>query len=69
VELLERVQARATKIIIEWEHLFYEERLRELSLFREKKVPGRSHFSRCLDSLPVFEGNSQAGEGPTIYMV
>ena len=40
------------------EHLFYEERLRELSLFREKKVPGRSHFSRCLDSLPVFEGTN-----------
>ena len=45
VELLEQVQRKATEMIRELEHLSYEERLRELSLFNLEKVLGRPHCS------------------------
>jgi len=43
VELLERNQRRAMRMVIRVEHLSHEEGLRELGLFSLEKAPGRLH--------------------------
>ncbi|GAB0179531.1 hypothetical protein GRJ2_000418400 [Grus japonensis] len=61
MELLERVQRRATKLTRGLEHLSYEDRLRRVGVVQpgEEKAPGRSNCS-----FPVPEGAyRKAGEG------
>jgi len=58
MDLLERVQRRATKMIRGLEYLSYEERLRELGLLSLER---RWLWGRLYSSLPVPKGGLQEG--------
>jgi len=55
MDLLERVQRRATKVIQRMKHLPCEDRLIELELFILEKVPGRSDSCLSVSNRGIWE--------------